>query len=72
MILNLKWYEWVGWLVNVLMTAMAILFIVINIMEAEMRAAGIGLLASATLIGTWTWVLLCYGKPEKEKIVQQS
>jgi len=54
------------------MTAMAILFIIVNIMEAEMRAAGIGLLASATLIGTWTWVLLCYGKPEKEKIVQQS
>ncbi|MBW1614769.1 MAG: hypothetical protein JRJ57_12580 [Deltaproteobacteria bacterium] len=68
MIRNLKWYEWVGWLVNILMTAMAILFIIVNIMEAEMRAAGIGLLASATLIG----ILLCYGKPEKEKIVQQS
>jgi len=62
--IHLTWYEWIGWLVNVLLVAMAIFFIGINILQAEFRATLIALFGFTSLIGLWTWVLLCYGKPK--------
>jgi len=64
---RLKWYEWIGWLVNALMIAGGVTFILINILEAEMRAAMIGFLFSLLLVGLWTWILLFFGKEKKKK-----
>lgn len=59
---GLTWYEWIGWLVNVLMVIMAALFILINYGDGEMRAVWIGFLSSICLVALWTWILLFYGK----------
>ncbi|MGA2225333.1 MAG: hypothetical protein ABSH41_12920 [Syntrophobacteraceae bacterium] len=67
---NLKWYDWIGWLVNLLMAAIALFFILANALEAEWRAVLIGASGSVFLIGTWTWVLLYYGKPKSWKFTQ--
>ena len=64
---KLKWYEWIGWFVNALMIAGGVTFILINILEEEMRAALIGFLVSLLLVGIWTWILLFYGKGKKEE-----
>lgn len=68
---RLKWYEWIGWLVNTLMIAGGVTFILINIAEQEMRAALIGFLASLLGIGLWTWILLFYGKGKKENAASE-
>ena len=59
---NLRWYEWIGWLVNLLMAAMATFFILVNALEEEWRAVLIGASCAVFLIGTWSWVLISYGR----------
>jgi hypothetical protein len=62
---GLKWYEWIGWLVNVLIAAIALFFITANATENEWRAVAIGTSGSAALILAWTWVLVYYGRGAK-------
>jgi hypothetical protein len=62
--LKLKWYEWIGWSVNLLMITMATLFIALSYLDEEMRAAVIAAIISIFFIGAWTWVLLFYGKTQ--------
>ncbi|MEI9475670.1 MAG: hypothetical protein WCO26_03750 [Deltaproteobacteria bacterium] len=64
-ILRLKWYEWIGWLVNIVMAAMAAIFVTLSFLGEELRAALMGLGIAATFIAAWTWVLLFYGKPRE-------
>ena len=63
MVLRLKWYEWIGWVVEVCMVALGALIISSSIAEKEPRAAVIGALVFGLLVGIWTWVMLFYGKP---------
>lgn len=63
---KIRWYEWIGWLVNMLMMALAALFVVINFKEGETRACWIGLFGSGIPILFWTWVLLYFGKGKGE------
>jgi hypothetical protein len=62
-ILKLKWYEWVGWLVNVLMVTIVTTFIWYSVQGQEYRAVFIMLGLSLIVIGVWTWVLLFYDHP---------
>ena len=68
---NLKWYDWVGWLVNLMMAVIASFFILANALEAEWRAVLIGASGSALLIGIWTCILLYYGKTKSRKFTQE-
>jgi hypothetical protein len=62
LIFHLKWYEWIGWLVNIVMMAMSALFITLSFVGDELRAALTGLAIAAIVITAWTWVLLYYQK----------
>lgn len=57
-----KWYEWIGWTVNILMIAVATLIIAFSYLGEEMRASVIAAIISFIFIGAWTWILLFYGK----------
>ena len=59
---HLTWYEWIGWLVNVLMVAIGAVFVGVNFMEHETRAGNIGLIGTLFLVGAWSWILLYFGK----------
>lgn len=63
MVLRLKWYEWIGWVVEVCMVALGALIISSSIAEKESRAAVISIIGFVLLVGIWTWVMLFYGKP---------
>jgi len=60
---HLKWYECIGWLVNVVIIIMAGLFVTVSFFGDEVRAALTGLAIAAIVISAWTWTLLYYGKP---------
>lgn len=64
---KLKWYEWIGWLVNLLMVAVAVLFVVFTYLGDELRAALFAAAISLTLIGAWTWVLLYFERPRRSR-----
>ncbi|MDD5204924.1 MAG: hypothetical protein PHS17_05860 [Desulfobacterales bacterium] len=63
---TLRWYEWIGWLVNALIIGGAAVFISISLSEEETRPALICFSASLFLVGCWSWVLLFYGKETEE------
>lgn len=63
---RLRWYEWIGWIVDGLMIVGFALFISISLIEDETRPALIGLFVSLILVGGWTWVLLFYGREKKK------
>jgi hypothetical protein len=60
---HLKWYEWIGWMVNVTIMIMAGLFVTVSFIGDEVRAALIGLAIGTIVAAAWTWVLLYYEKP---------
>lgn len=59
---HLKWYEWIGWLVNITTTVMAGIFVIVSVIGDELRAAVTGLAIAAIVVAGWTWVLLFYGR----------
>jgi hypothetical protein len=61
---QLRWYEWIGWLVDALMIAGSIAFVSINMIEGETRAALIGFAVTLLPVGLWSWILLCFGKSD--------
>jgi hypothetical protein len=62
---HLKWYEWIGWLVNVMIMVMAGLFVTVSFIGDEVRAALTALAVATVVIAAWTWVLIYYGKPRE-------
>jgi len=61
-ITDLRWYEWLGWLVDFLMFVMGAVFVGINFIENETRAGNLGLIGTILFVGVWTWILLYFGK----------
>jgi hypothetical protein len=68
---KIKWYECIGWLVEVILIALAAFFIWFSFQAGELRAALIGLVLFGISILAWGWVLIFFGKakpgPEGEK-----
>ncbi len=59
---RLAWYEVMGWVVNFLMTAMASVFIWYSYQGQEWRVLWTSLGITLLAIGSWTWILLFYGR----------
>ena len=61
-ITNLRWYERIGWLVDVLMVAIGGTFVAFNFRAYEIHAAVVGIMGTLIPVGVWTCVLLYFGK----------
>lgn len=66
-IFHLQWYEWIGWMVNILMIALSAFFVTVSFTGDEVRAALTCLALATILVPAWTWVLLYYGKPRETR-----
>lgn len=60
--MNITWYEGIGWLVEALLVALAVIVVGSTISEGELRPFLVSALGFGSIIGAWTWVMLRYGK----------
>ena len=64
---NLKWYEWIGWIIEVITIWFGVVFVWTHICLDEMRAAWISLAFFGTVSLIWMWVLVKYHPGEKRR-----
>lgn len=60
--MSVTWYEGVGWLVEALLVVLALIVVGSTVSEGETRPFLVSALGFGIIIGTWTWVMLRYGK----------
>jgi hypothetical protein len=60
--MGITWYEWIGWTVEALLIALAIVFIGSTISEGEIRPILVSTIGFGILIIAWTWIMLKFGK----------
>ncbi|AFM23511.1 hypothetical protein [Desulfomonile tiedjei] len=60
--MGIRWYEWIGWTVEALVIALAIVFIGSTISEGEIRPILVSTIGFGIVIGAWTWVMLKCGR----------
>jgi hypothetical protein len=59
---SITWYEGIGWLVEALLVVLAVIVVGSTVSEGEARPFLVSALGFGIIIGTWTWVMLRYGK----------
>ena len=62
---ELKWYEWIGWIIEGLTIWFGVVFVYTHICLNEMRAAWISLAFFGFVSLAWMWVLVKY-HPERK------
>lgn len=60
--MTIKWYEWIGWMVEALLAALGVVFVASTASEGEIRPLLVSLVGFGILVGAWTWILLKYEK----------
>lgn len=60
--MSITWYEWIGWIVEALLIAIAMIFLISTFSEVEIRPILVSILGSGLFVGSWTWVMVKYGK----------
>jgi hypothetical protein len=60
--MQLKWYEWLGWVVEVFLVCFAMLCLYTFFQEREWRTFLLVSAFFAFVSGGWLWILLHYSK----------
>jgi hypothetical protein len=60
--MQLKWYEWLGWAVAVILISFGLLCFYTFFQEREWRAFFVVVPFFTIICGGWLWVLLKYSK----------
>ncbi|HNR12770.1 MAG TPA: hypothetical protein PLG17_01275 [Thermodesulfobacteriota bacterium] len=64
---RLTWYEWIGWIIELITICFGILFVYTHVCLDEMRAAYISLAFFGAVSSGWMWVLVKY-HPERKNV----
>ena len=64
---NLKWYEWIGWIVEIITIWFGVIFVWTHVCLDEMRAAWIGLATFGSISLAWLWILVKYHTERKNQ-----
>jgi len=64
---NLKWYEWIGWIIEAVTIWFGAVFVWTHVCLNEMRAAWIALAFFGGSSLAWMWVLVKYHPERKAK-----